>query len=158
MTYWCCARSLGWCFLVSWSWSHSERLHSEDLGGCCETLFLVRFVSFPLLDSTSHRLIPSYCQNNRAMLECASLSEVCCPVTLHTFRSFLRVIARLARFVTRWREWARKEIRHILGFVAHTAEWSLIMKSADDDWEELRLSTSAMRRSARDVSEGTKSS
>ena len=51
------------------------------------------------------------------------------------------VIARLARFVTRWCEWARKEIRHILGFVAHTAEWSLIMISADDDWEELRLST-----------------
>ena len=43
------------------------------------------------------------------------------------------VIARLARFVTRWCEWARKEIRHILGCVAHTAEWSLIMKSADDD-------------------------
>ena len=51
------------------------------------------------------------------------------------------VIARLARFVTRWCEWARMEIRQILGFVAHTAEWSLIMKSADDDWEELRLST-----------------
>ena len=34
-----------------------------------------------------------------------------------------------------------KEIKHILGFVAHSAEWSLIMKSADDDWEELRLST-----------------
>ena len=32
------------------------------------------------------------------------------------------------------------------------------MKSADDDWEELRLSTSAMCRSARDVSEGAKSS
>ena len=51
------------------------------------------------------------------------------------------VIARLARFVTRWCEWARKEIRHILGFVAHTAEWSVIMKSADDNWEELRLGT-----------------
>ena len=38
------------------------------------------------------------------------------------------VIARLARFGTRWCEWARKEIRHILCFVAHTAEWSLIMK------------------------------
>ena len=50
------------------------------------------------------------------------------------------VIARLARFATRWCEWGRKEIRHILGFVAHTAEWSLIMKSADDDWEELTLS------------------
>ena len=43
------------------------------------------------------------------------------------------VIARLARFVTRWCEWARREIRHILGFVAHTTEWSVIMKSADDD-------------------------
>ena len=32
-------------------------------------------------------------------------------------------------------------MRHILGFVAHSAEWALIMKSADDDWEELRLST-----------------
>ena len=32
-----------------------------------------------------------------------------------------------------------KEIRHILRFVAHTAKWSL--KSAVDDWEELRLST-----------------
>ena len=51
------------------------------------------------------------------------------------------VIARLARFVTRWCEWARKETRHIPSIVAHTAEWSLIMKSADDDWEELRLST-----------------
>ena len=51
------------------------------------------------------------------------------------------VIARLARFVTRWCEWARKEIRHILGFVAHSAEWSLIVKSADDDWEELSLNT-----------------
>ena len=40
------------------------------------------------------------------------------------------VIARLSRFVTRWCWWARKEIRHILGFVAHTAGWSLIMKSA----------------------------
>ena len=30
---------------------------------------------------------------------------------------------------------------HILGFVAHSAEWSLIMKSAGDEWEELRLST-----------------
>ena len=46
------------------------------------------------------------------------------------------VIARLARFVTRWCEWARKEIRHFLGFVAHTAAWSLIMKSADDDWAQ----------------------
>ena len=35
------------------------------------------------------------------------------------------VIARLASFVTRWCEWARKEIRHILGFDAHTAAWSL---------------------------------
>ena len=43
------------------------------------------------------------------------------------------VIARLARFVTRRCGWARKEIRHILGFVAHTAEWSPIMKSAGDD-------------------------
>ena len=51
------------------------------------------------------------------------------------------VIARLARFVTRCCEWARKEIRHILGFVAYSSGWSLIMKSADDDWEELRLST-----------------
>ena len=51
------------------------------------------------------------------------------------------VVARLARFVTRWCEWARKEIRHILGFVACPSGWSLIMKSADDDWEELRLST-----------------
>ena len=51
------------------------------------------------------------------------------------------VIARLARFVTRWCEWAPKDIRHMLGFVARTAEWSLIMKSADDDWEALRLST-----------------
>ena len=36
------------------------------------------------------------------------------------------VIARLAGFVG--------------ASVAHTAEWSLIMKSADDDWEDLRLS------------------
>ena len=34
------------------------------------------------------------------------------------------VIARLARFVTRWGEWARKEIRHILGFVVHSVVWS----------------------------------
>ena len=33
------------------------------------------------------------------------------------------VIARLAKFVTCWCEWARKEIRHILGFVAHSAGW-----------------------------------
>ena len=51
------------------------------------------------------------------------------------------VIARLARFVTRWCEWAPKDIRHMIGFVARTAEWSLIMKSADDDWGALRLST-----------------
>ena len=44
------------------------------------------------------------------------------------------VIARLARFVTRWCEWSRKEIRHILGFVAHTAEWSLIMLRAKELW------------------------
>ena len=60
-------------------------------------------------------------------------------VTLHALRHF--VIARLARFVTRWCEWAPKDIRHMLGFVARTAEWSLILKSADDDWEALRLST-----------------
>ena len=30
---------------------------------------------------------------------------------------------------------------HILGCVAHSAEWCLIMKSADDDWEEPRIST-----------------
>ena len=41
------------------------------------------------------------------------------------------VVARLARFVTRWCEWAPKKTRHILGFVAHSAEWSLVMKSAD---------------------------
>ena len=35
------------------------------------------------------------------------------------------VVARLARFVARWCEWARKEV----------------MKSADDDLEELKLST-----------------
>ena len=51
------------------------------------------------------------------------------------------IIARLARFVTRWCEWARKEIRHILGYVTHPADWSLIMKSGDDDGEELRVST-----------------
>ena len=51
------------------------------------------------------------------------------------------VIARLARFVARWCEWVLKETRHILGFVAHSAARSLIMKSADDDWEELMLST-----------------
>ena len=45
------------------------------------------------------------------------------------------VIARLARFVTRWCEWARKEIRHILGFVTHThtSEWSLVKRSANND-------------------------
>ena len=32
----------------------------------------------PLLDSPSHRLTPSYCQNNRAILECASSFVVCC--------------------------------------------------------------------------------
>ena len=51
--------------------------------------------------------------------------------------------------IARWCEWSRKEIMHILGFAAHSAEWSLIMKSAHDDWEDLRLSTSAMRRLAR---------
>ena len=43
------------------------------------------------------------------------------------------VIARLVRFVTRWCEWGSK------GNQAHSR--SLIMKSADDDWEVLRLST-----------------
>ena len=47
------------------------------------------------------------------------------------------VVQQLAGLVTRWCEWARKETRHIPGFVAHSAEWSLITKSADDDWEEL---------------------
>ena len=60
------------------------------------------------------------------------------------------VIALLARFVTSWYKWARKEIKYILGFVAHFAEWSLTMKSADDDGEELRLST------FRDASFGTR--
>ena len=93
----------------------------------------------PLLNNPSHRLIPSYCQNNRAILECArAYRKFVVPVTLHTFRSF----ARLARFVPRWCEWARKGIRYILGFVAHSADWSLIVKSGNDDWEEeLRLST-----------------
>ena len=43
------------------------------------------------------------------------------------------VIARLVRFVTCWCEWGSK------GHQAHSR--SLIMKSADDDWEVLRLST-----------------
>ena len=51
------------------------------------------------------------------------------------------VITRLARFVTRWCEWAREEIRHNLGCVDHSAVWSLIMRSADDVWEELRHNT-----------------
>ena len=38
--------------------------------------------------SVTSRLIPSYCQNNRAILECARKFVV--PVTLHTFRSFFR--------------------------------------------------------------------
>ena len=32
-------------------------------------------------------------------------------------------------------------MKHILGFVAYSAEWSLVMSSANDDWEDLRLST-----------------
>ena len=51
------------------------------------------------------------------------------------------VIARLARFVTRWCEWDRHEISHILVFVAHSAGLSPIMKSADDDCKKLKLST-----------------
>ena len=58
--------------------SHSERLHSEDLGRGCETRFWSDSCSYHCLDSPSHRLIPSYCQNRGAILECASLSEVCC--------------------------------------------------------------------------------
>ena len=34
-----------------------------------------------------------------------------------------------------------EKVRHILGFVAHSAAWSFILKSAEDDWEELRLNT-----------------
>ena len=49
------------------------------------------------------------------------------------------VLAGPARFVTRWCEWARKEIRHILGFVAHSAGLSLIMETADDNGVELKV-------------------
>ena len=68
------------------------------------------------------------------------------------------VVQQLAGLVTRWCEWARKEIRHIPGFVAHSAEWSLITKSADDDWEELTQHLLRCVVSARDVSEDTQSS
>ena len=98
---------------------------------------LVQFVFAPLLDNPSHRLIPSH---SRVILECESSLEVCCFCRAARVSTFSFVIARFARFVTRWCEWARKEVRHILGFVAHTPEWSLIMKSADDE-AELRLST-----------------
>ena len=99
---------------------------------------MVRSVSVPLLDNLASHPIPSCCRNNRVILECVSSLVFLSRCTRFDL-SF--VVARLARFVTRWCEWARKEIRHILGFVAHSSGWSLIMKSADDDWEELRLST-----------------
>ena len=82
-------------------------------------------MSAPLLDNPSHRLIPSHYLNSRDAARASTF-----PLSLHDLPN-----------LSHWCEWARKEIRHILGFVAHTAEWSLIMKSADDDWEELRLST-----------------
>ena len=96
----------------------------------------------PLLDIPSHRLIPSYCLNSRVILECESSKEVGCSCHAAPASTILLSLHDLPKFVTRWCEWVREEIRHILGVVAHTAEWSLIMKSAGDDWEELRLSTS----------------
>ena len=65
----CCTRSLGWYLLVSWS---SSRSHSEDLGRRSETRFW-SFVFAALLDGPSHRLIPSYCRNNRAILAHVSI-------------------------------------------------------------------------------------
>ena len=74
---WCCARSLGLYLFVSWSSSHSERSHREDLRRRCETWFWS--------DSCVHHCWTVFrhtAQNNSAVLVA--------PVTLHTFRSFFR--------------------------------------------------------------------
>ena len=75
---WSCARSLGWYLLVLWSSSHSERLHSEDHGRCCETRFWSDSCLYHCWTVRHTAWSQVNCQNNRAILECASLSEVCC--------------------------------------------------------------------------------
>ena len=98
-------------------------------------------MSVLLLDSLARHLIQN-CKLLREppwILECVNSLEVCfschaahvstSPTLLHGSRDLSRA----------WCECARKEIRHIHGFVAYSAAWSLIMKSAGDDWEELRL-------------------
>ena len=82
----------------------------------------VRSVSAPLQDNLARHQITKCCRNNSGMLE--------------------REVIGSLLFLAGANEWVRKkEIRHILGFVAHSAEWSFILKSAEEDWEELRLST-----------------
>ena len=75
--------------------------------------------------------IPNCCRDKRVIPERASSLRVCCFFHVAHVSISPFFIARLARFVARWCEWARKELRHILGFVAHSPEWSLIMKSVD---------------------------
>ena len=116
--------------LLSWSSTQSKRLHNEDFRRRCETRFWSISCLHHCLAVRHQPCDPGLCELFGSLLFLSRCTRCI---------SFVK--ARLARFVTRWCEWAQKEIKHILGFVADTAEWSLIMKSADDDWEELRLST-----------------
>ena len=81
---------------------------------------LVRFVFAPLLDSPSHRLIPSYGLNSRVILVRASSLEVCCSCHIAHASTCPLSPHGLPDFVTRWYEWARKEIRHIVKVLLHT--------------------------------------
>ena len=105
------------------------------------TSVLVRFVFAPLLDHPSHHLIPSYCPNSRVILECESPLEVCCschaasastfPLSLHDWPALSHAGA----------SGLEKKSDTFSGLMHTLLHGLLIMKSADDDWEELRLNT-----------------
>ena len=137
----CRARSLNWYFLVSWSASHSEPLHSAKILEDAVKLVSVRSVSAPLPDNLAHHPIPNCCRNIYTILECASLLGVCCFChAAHVWTSLLLLHGSQGLSHAGANGLARKS--GTFSVLSHTQLNGLSSrKSADDDWEELKLST-----------------
>ena len=104
-------------------------------------LVSVRSVSAPLPDNLAHHPIPNCCRNIYTILECASLLGVCCFChAAHVWTSLLLLHGSQGLSHAGANGLARKS--GTFSVLSHTQLNGLSSrKSADDDWEELKLST-----------------
>ena len=63
---------------------------------------------------------------------------LCSALLAETFPRVRQRCSRFARYVDRWSDpWCDKEIRWLLGYLKHTAEYMLRMISRGDLWEDM---------------------